>query len=154
MPLQRLLHFSPSSLYPSLWGPSEVYVMTGKVELSVFRPIEVSQLHVQFRGRIESLVGHSDLPLDEKHVVFGDEIPVDRWETIKRDALGLVRKTLGQPLAILPLADEPLVLLDGLRLLPKGPSSWPFRFVGSTCCHLPCSLPITRCHILSWPGSS
>jgi hypothetical protein len=105
--------------------PSEVYVITGKVELSVFRPIEVSQLHVQFRGRVESLVGHSDLQLDEKHAVFGDEIPVDQWETIKRD--GLVRKTFGQPLAILQLADEQLVLFDGLRLLPKGRFSWPFR---------------------------
>ncbi|KAG1449873.1 hypothetical protein G6F46_005776 [Rhizopus delemar] len=107
--------------------PSEVYVMTGQVELSVLRPIQVSQLHVQFRGRVESLVGLSGLQLDEKHAVFGDEIPVDQWETIQRDRLGLVRKTCGQPLAILPLADEQRVLFDDLRWLPKGKTSWPFQ---------------------------
>lgn len=111
--------------------PNQVYVIKGTVEISVSRPIQVKQLYVQFRGNVESLVGVSDLQFEEKHTVFGDQIPIDQWETLDDDELGLVsrlsRRAFGQSLAIYSLIDESLCLLDEPRLFPKGKTSWPFH---------------------------
>ncbi|CAO3683002.1 unnamed protein product [Rhizopus stolonifer] len=111
--------------------PNQVYVIKGTVEINVSRPIQVKQLYVQFRGNVESLVGVSDLQFEEKHAVFGDQIPIDQWETLDDDELSLVsrlsRRAFGQSLAIYSLIDESLCLLDEPRLFPKGKTSWPFH---------------------------
>ncbi|KAI9487552.1 MAG: hypothetical protein EXX96DRAFT_553733 [Benjaminiella poitrasii] len=121
--------------------PNENYVISGRVEIELTRPIQIRQLIVEFRGRVECIISASDYFQETvPETPYRDEIPLKKWTTINSNEMGLmnriVRKAVGQAMSYLTISHEHLVLLDEPQLLGIGKRSWPF------------SLKINNVHLL------
>ncbi|GAA5802314.1 hypothetical protein HPULCUR_007778 [Helicostylum pulchrum] len=127
--------------------PNESFTITGTVEVTLARPIQIRQLYVQFQGNIDCVISTSDFyfnsmqPLDEP---YGDEIPVDKWNTIDSSDIGfmdkLTRKALGQANANFTVTDQRVNILNQSQVLPVGKSTWPFSLTVKDTHTLPSSV--------------
>ncbi|KAG2234079.1 hypothetical protein INT48_006224 [Thamnidium elegans] len=127
--------------------PNESFTITGTVEVTLARPIQIRQLYVQFQGNIDCVISTSDFyfnsmqPLDNP---YGDEIPIDKWNTIDSSEIGfidkLTRKALGQANANFTIADQRVNILNQSQVLPIGKSSWPFSLTIQNTHTLPSSV--------------
>jgi hypothetical protein len=108
---------------------NESYTISGTVEINVTRPIQIRQLSVQFKGNVDCVISTTDF-FQESTSKFGDEIPLDKWNTIDSSELGFVdrmtRKALGQANASLTIANECVDIFNEPQLLGVGKTSWPF----------------------------
>lgn len=127
--------------------PNESFTITGTVEVTLARAIQIRQLYVQFQGNIDCVISTSDFyynsmqPLNEP---YGDEIPVDKWNTIDSSDIGfmdkLTRKALGQANANFTVADQRVYILNQSQVLPVGKTSWPFSLTVKDTHTLPSSV--------------
>ncbi|KAI7906164.1 uncharacterized protein BX663DRAFT_499073 [Cokeromyces recurvatus] len=122
--------------------PNESYVISGRVEIELAHPIQIRQLMVEFKGRIECIITSSDYFQDNTYnTACKDEIPLGKWFTItSNNELGFIdkitRKAAGQSKCFIDICHEQLILLDEPEILDIGKKSWPF------------SLKINNVHLL------
>lgn len=127
--------------------PNESFTITGTVEVILAHPIQVRQLYVQFRGNIDCVISTSDFyynsmqPINEP---YGDEIPMNKWNTIDSRDIGfmdkLTRKALGQANASFTVVDQRVNILNESQVLPIGKTSWPFSLTIKDTHKLPSSV--------------
>lgn len=111
--------------------PNESYTISGTVEISATRPIQIRQLSVQFKGIVDCVISTADFfeePSSSNKC--GDEIPLHRWNTIDPSELGFVdrmtRKALGQANASLTASNERIDIFSEPQVLGVGKTCWPF----------------------------
>ena len=111
--------------------PNESCIISGIVEINLLRPIQIRQLYVQLKGTVDCVISTSDFfQAQETNVPNTDEIPMDKWNTLESNELGLVdriaRKALGHANASLTIAHERMVIIDEPQVLGVGKTTWPF----------------------------
>lgn len=128
--------------------PNESFTITGTVELTLTRPINIRQLYVQFQGSVDCVISASDFYLNSTTQPtgdsYGDEIPIEKWNTINSSEIGLMdkltRKALGQANASFIMVDQRVDILNESQVLPIGKSSWRFSLTINDTHKLPSSI--------------
>lgn len=126
--------------------PNESHTITGTVEINLICPIQVRQLYVQFQGYISCNISALDFLQDRiTKPDYGDEIPLNKWETIDSSKFGIVdklsKRALGYSSAIATIVKQRVFLIDNkVQDLPVGKSVWPFSLTVQNVNELPPSL--------------
>ncbi|KAI8979176.1 hypothetical protein BDF20DRAFT_868052 [Mycotypha africana] len=110
--------------------PNESYILTGKVEVSLARSIQIRQLSIKFKGTVDSVITGTDFFNEHyRHNKYRDEIPIAKWDTVGVNnsfVNKFARKALGHGNATLTVINEQLDLFTQPQVLRVGTTVYPF----------------------------